>query len=81
MDRSKLPNHKRPEFWPDVRDAVLLLAQEDAGIEQADFTSWLGVQEQEGNRLTYMNKGRTVDDVAKVVLANYRRKLTRAARR
>lgn len=81
MDRSKLPNHKRPEFWPDVKSEVLLLAQEDATIEQADFVTWLGTQEQEGNRLTHLNKGKTVADVAKVVLADYRRRLTRAARR
>lgn len=78
VSRRPPPNHKNPDFWPEVEEKVLLLAQEDGTFDMAQFTAWWDkLRTAPGNVNAYATKGNP-EQVAQTVVAEYQRRSTRA---
>ena len=80
VSRKPPPNHLNPEFWPEVHEHVLLLAQEDGSFDHVQFMAWWDkTRTAPGNANAYATKGHP-EQVAKTIVAEYKARSTRAAR-
>jgi len=77
VSRKPPPNHKNPDFWPEVHDHVLLLAQEQQ-LGKEFIAWWDKLRTAAGNAHAYASKGYP-EQVAKGIVAEYRARSTRSA--